>query len=159
MVIMLSDHLLRGAGLHAGRAGDHFSSDLGDDGDVGGVGERRAVIAGDGRGVRAAGAGIGHGGDDIRGAARRGKPDHHVFAGGAAAGDVALAQFFGVFIDFHGGGQSLGAAGHDVLHLSGSGGISGRTFGGVEGGDAAAGSGTDINQSASVAEAACYLSR
>ena len=116
-----------------------------------------SVIAGDGGGVRAAGAGVGHGGDDIGRAAGGGDADHHVFARGAAAGDVALAQFLGVFVDFDRRGQRLGSAGHDVLHLAGSRGVGGRAFGGVEGGDAAAGAGADVDQPAAVAQTAGHL--
>ena len=37
----VEDHLLGGRGLHAGGAGDDLGADLGDDGGVGDVGERR----------------------------------------------------------------------------------------------------------------------
>ena len=84
-------------------------------------------------------------------------PDDHILAGGAAAGDVALSQFLGVLVDFDGRGQSLGSAGHDVLHLARSGGVGGRTLGGVERGDASAGAGADVDQPAAVAEAARHL--
>ena len=145
------------AGLHARGAGDDFGANLGDDGDIGRLGKGRALIAGDGRGVGSASACIGDGGDHVGRAAGGGEADDNVFAGGAAAGDVALAQLFGVFVDFNGGGEGLGSAGHDVLHLSGSGGVGGRTFGGVEGGDATAGTGADIDEASAVAQAARHL--
>ena len=157
VVIMLQDHLLGGAGLHAGGTGDDFGADFRDDGDVGGGGERGVVIAGDGGGVGATGAGIGHRGDDVGGAAGGGESDDDVFAGGAAAGDIALAKFFRVFVDFDGGGEGFGASGHDVLHLCGSGGVGGRTLGGVEGGDAAAGACADVDEAAAIAQAAGHL--
>ncbi len=150
----VEDHLLGAGGLHAGGTGDDFGADFGNDGDVGGFGDGRAVIAGNGGGEGATGAGVGDGGDHVRGAAGSGDADHDVFAGGAAAGNVALAEFLGVFIDFNGGGQGLGAAGHDVLDLSGGGGVGGGTLGGVEGGDAAAGPGSDINETPAVSKAA-----
>ncbi len=82
--------------------------------------KRRAMIAGDCSGVSAACACIGDGGDNIGRAAGSGEADDDIFAGRAAAGDIALAEFFGIFIDFDGGGEGLGAAGHDVLHLPGA---------------------------------------
>ncbi len=154
VVIMLRIIFCADAGLHAGGAGDHFGADLGDDRDVGDLGKGRALIAGDGGGVGSAGSGVGGGGDNIGRAAGSGEADDDVFAGGAAAGDIALAQFFGVFVDFNGGGEGFGAAGHDVLHLPGSGGVGGGALGGVEGGDAAAGTGADIDEPAAVAQAA-----
>ena len=117
----------------------------------------RVVVAGDGGGVRSASACIGHGGHNIRCAARGGDADDHVLAGGAAAGDVPLAQLLRVFVDLDGRGQRLGSAGHDVLHLSGGGGVGGRTLRGIEGRDAAAGTGADIDQPAAIAQAAGYL--
>ena len=115
------------------------------------------MIAGDGGGMGSAGSGVGRRGDDIGGAARGGKADHDVFARGTAAGDVALAELFGVFVDFDGRGKGLGSACHDVLHLARGCGVSGGTLGGVECGNAAAGTGADIDEPAAVAETACYL--
>ena len=102
-------------------------------------------------------AGVGHGGHHVGGAARSGDAHHNVFARGAAAGDVPLAQFFGIFVDLDGRGQRLGPAGHDVLHLSGGGRVRGWTFGGVKRRNAAAGAGTDINQPATFAHATGHL--
>ena len=117
----------------------------------------RVVVAGDGGGVCSAGAGVGHGGHHIGSAAGGGDAHHNIFARGAAAGDVPLAQLFGVFVDLDGRGQRLGSAGHDVLHLSGSGGVGGRAFGGIERRNAAAGAGADVDQPAAVAQAARHL--
>ena len=124
------------------------------DGDVGDLGERSVGVAGDGGGLGAAGAGVLDGADDVGGAAAGGDADDDVFAGGAAAGDVALADLGGVFVDVGGGGEGLGAAGHDVLHLGGRGGVGGRALGGVERGDAAAGAGADVDEAAAVAQGA-----
>ena len=134
-----------------------LGTDFGNDGDIRGCLQGRAVIAGDGGGVRAACTRIGDGSDNVGGAAGSRKPDHDVFAGGAAAGDVPLAKFFGVFVDFDGGGQSLRTAGHDVLHLAGSGRVSRRALRGIQGCNSAAGTGANIDQSAAIAEAACNL--
>ena len=95
-----------------------------------------SLVAGDGGGLGAACPGVRDGGDHIRGAAGSGEADDDIFAGGAAAGDVALAQLFGVLVDLNGGGEGLGSAGHDVLHLARGGGVSGRALGGIEGGNA-----------------------
>ena len=114
-----------------------FRTDLGADGDVGDLGELRVGIAGDGSGLGSAGTGIVDGADHI-GRAARGRDTHDdVLARGAAAGDVTLAELGRVFVDIGGGGQSLGSASHDVLHLLRCGGKSGRALRGVEGGDAA----------------------
>ncbi len=148
----VEDHLLGGGGLHSGGAGDNFRADFCDDGDVSSLREGGVVIAGDGGGVCSAGSGVGDGGDDIGGASGGGDADDDVFAGGSAAGDVTLAEFFGVFVDFDGGSKGLGTAGHDVLDLAGSGGVGGRTLRGVECGDAAAGPCADVDEAAAVAE-------
>ncbi len=113
-----------------------------------------SVVAGDGGGVGSASAGVGHCGDDVGRAAGCGDADDDVLARGTAAGDVALAELFGVLVDLDGGGQGLGSAGHDVLHLTGGRGVGGWTLGGVERGNAAAGTSADIDQTAAVAQAA-----
>ena len=141
-------------GLHAGGPGDDLGADLDDDSGVGDLGERGAVIAGDGGGNGAAGAGVLDGADDVRCASGCRDADDDVFAGGAAAGDVALAEFRGIFVDVRGGGERLGAAGHDVLDLRGQGGVGGRALGRVERGDAAGGAGADVDQAATVAQRA-----
>ncbi len=76
---------------------------------------------------------------------------------GTAAGNVALAEFFRVFVDFDGRGEGLRSAGHDVLNLPWGRGVRGRALGGVEGGDAAAGACADIDKPAAVTEAARHL--
>jgi hypothetical protein len=109
-------------------------------------------VAGDGGGLGSAGAGVFDGADDVGGAAGGGDADDDVFAGGAAAGDVALADLGRVFVDVGGGGEGLGAAGHDVLDLLRAGGVGGGTLGGVERGDAAAGAGADVDEASAVAQ-------
>ena len=120
-------------------------------------GKWSAVIAGNPGRPGATRAGVGNGRHHVRGASGGGKPDDDVFTGGATAGDVALAQLFGVFVDLDRGSQGLGAAGHDVRDLPGSGGVGRGTLGGVEGCDAAAGSGANVDQPSAVTEAAGYL--
>src|ERR1700679_636532 len=85
-------HLLRAAGLHAGGTGNHLGAHLGDDGDVGSRGQWRIMITSDRRGVRAASPGVSHGGNDVRRTPGSGEADHYVLAGGASAGNVALAE-------------------------------------------------------------------
>ena len=121
-------HLLRGAGLHAGGAGDDLGAHVGHNRDIRGRFKRRAMVAGHRSGFGAAGTGIGYGGYHVGCAARSRKANYNIFAGGAAARDVALAQFFGIFVYFHGRGKRLRSAGHDVLHLARSGGVGGWTL-------------------------------
>ena len=119
----------------------------------GGALERRVAIAGEGDGVGAAAAGVFDGGDGEGSAS----------AGGDAEDDVVLAGLalfhFGdggggvVFAGFGGVGEGLGASGHDELHGARVGVESGRDFGGVEGAEAAAGSGADVDEASAVADA------
>ncbi len=134
------------------RAGEDFGADLGDDGGVGHIGERGVEIAGDGGGLGSAGAGVLDCADDVGSAAAGGDADDDVFARGAAAGDVALADLGRVLVDVGGGGKGLGAAGHNVLDLRRRSGVGWWALRGVEGGDAAAGAGTDVDQPATIAE-------
>ena len=150
----VADHLLGGCGLHAGGTGDDLGADLDDDGVVGDLGERGAGVACDGGGDGSAGAGVLHRADDVGSAAGGGDADDDVLAGGTAAGDVALAKLGGIFVDVGGGGEGLGAAGHDVLHLGGQGGVGGGTLGCVERGDAAAGACADVDEAAAIAQRA-----
>ncbi len=139
-------------GLHAGGAGDDLGADLADDGGVGYIGERGVVIAGDGGGLGSTGAGVFDGADDVGGAAAGGDADDDIFSRGTAAGYVALTDLGRVLVDVGGGGEGLGAAGHNVLDLRGRGGVSWWALRRVEGGDATAGTGTDIDEPASVTE-------
>src|ERR1700739_352459 len=149
----VGDHLLRGGGLHAGGAGDALGADFGDDGDVRDGRQGGAVVAGDAGGLGSAGARVADSGDDVGGASAGGETDDDVFAAGTAAGDVALAELFGVLIDLDGRGKGLGAAGHDVLDGLRRGGEVGWALAGVEGGDASAGAGTDVDEASTVADA------
>src|SRR5882757_7312275 len=146
----VEDHLLGACGLHAGGAGDDLGADLADDGGVGNIRERRVVIAGDGGSFGSAGAGVFDGTDNVRRAAAGGDADDDVFAGRATACDVALADLGRVLVDVRCGGEGLGAAGHNVLDLRGCGGVSWWALRRVEGGDAAAGTGSDVDQPAAV---------
>ncbi len=125
-----------------------------DDGGVGDVGERGIVVAGNGGGLGSAGAGVLDGSDDVGSATAGGDADDDIFAGGAAAGDVALADLGRVLIDIGGRCQRFRTAGHNVLDLCGQGGVGWGALGRVERGDAAAGAGADIDQPASVAQGA-----
>ena len=79
--------LLRGAGLHARRAREHFRSDDGDDGDVDGAGDFRIGRAGHGDGERAERARVLDRADRVGRASRRGDADD-----GIERGDVALLE-------------------------------------------------------------------
>jgi hypothetical protein len=87
----VEDHLLGRGGLHARGARDDLGADLSDDGGVGDFAERCVEIAGDGGGFCSAGACVLDGTDDVGGAATGGDADNDVFAGGTAAGNIALA--------------------------------------------------------------------
>ncbi len=80
-------------------------------------------IAGDGGGLCSACTGVFDCADDVGRAAAGGDTDDDVLPGGAAAGDVALADLGGVLVDVGGGGEGLGAASHYVLDLRWSGGV------------------------------------
>ncbi len=90
--------------------------------------------------------------DDVWCTTGGGDADDDVFARGATLGDVALAEFGGVLVDVRGAGEGLGAAGHKVLNLLGIGREGGGALGGVEGSDAAGGTGADVDEAAAVAE-------
>ncbi len=57
-----------------------------------------------------------------------------------------------VFAGFGGGGESLGASRHDVLHDARIGIEGGRDLGSVEGAETAAGSGADVDEASALAE-------
>src|SRR5580700_8321159 len=148
----VGDHLLGGGGLHAGGTGDDFGPDFGDDGGFDGSGERGARIAGDAGRFCAEGARVRDSGDDVGGASAGGEADDDVFAAGTAAGDIALAQLFRIFVDFDGRCEGFGSTSHDVLHGLGAGGEVGGNFAGVESGEASAGAGADVDEAAAFAE-------
>src|SRR6185312_390326 len=77
-----------------------------------------------------------------------------VLARRTTAGDIALADLRRVLIHVGGGGESFGAARHNVLDLRWSCGVGWWALRGVEGGDATAGAGADVDQAASVAKRA-----
>ena len=116
--------------------------------------ERGVVIAGNGGGLGAAGASIFNRGDHVGRAATGRETDDHVLARRAAAGNIALPQFGRILVHFDRRCQGLRASGHDVLNALRRGGKGGRALGGVEAGDAAAGSGANVDQAPSVAQAA-----
>ena len=69
----------------------------------------------------------------------------------AAAGYVALTHFAGVLIDLGSAGEGFRPTGHDVLHGLRRGGVGGWALAGIEGGDAAAGTGADVDEAAAIA--------
>ncbi len=119
---------------------------------VRGIGQRSIWIAGDAGGLRAQSPRIGDRRNHIGRAPAGGEADDHIFAAGTAAGDVALAQLFGVFIDLDRRGERLGSAGHDVLHGLRAGGEVGGNLAGIERGEASAGTGADIDEAAALAK-------
>ena len=153
----VEDHLLGAACLHSRGAGDDLRAHVGHDDDLRGGCQWRSLVAGDGGGMCATSAGVCHGGHDVGSAARSGDANHNVLARGAAASDVPLAKFFGIFVDLDGRGQRLGTARHDVLHLSGGGRVGRWTFRGVECRNAAAGASADVNEPAALAQTAGHL--
>ncbi len=95
---MFKHHFLRGAGLHAAGAGDHFGADFGHDGEVGSFGELRTSIAGDGDGFGSASPGVLDGGNGERSASAGGDADDYVVLAGLLLGDFAFAQLAGIFV-------------------------------------------------------------
>src|SRR6185312_5017218 len=118
-------------------------------GDLRKVGVR---VAGDRGGLRSARASVFGRAYNVRRASRGGDADDDVFASRAAAGYVTLAQFGGIFIYVGGRGESLGAAGHDVLHLRWGGRKCWRALRCIQRGNAARRAGADIDQAAAVAQ-------
>src|SRR6267378_4450854 len=93
------------------------------------------------RGLRVADDGNGEGS-----ASAGGDADDNIFSGWLLLRDFLAAQFAGVFVGFHGRAQRFWAAGdyeldHARIDIKG-----GRTFDGVEGGDAPAGASAHVDQ-------------
>src|SRR5580658_6483375 len=150
----VGDHLLRRRSLHAGGTRDDLGADLGDDGDVGGSSERGVRVAGDAGGLGSPGARVSDRGDDVGSASAGGQADDHVFPGGTTASDIALTELLGILVNLDRGSEGFRASRHDVLNGLRSRGEVRRAFAGVERSDASAGAGADVNQAASVAQAA-----
>ena len=148
----VQNHLVGGAGFHAGRSGENFGADFGDDGEIGGAFERGVSVAGEGDGAGSAAAGVFDGGDGEGGASAAGDAEDDIMFAGLAFLDFGEGECGVVFAGFGGGGESFGATGHDVLHGARIGIESGRNLGGVECAEAAAGSGADIDEAAALAE-------
>src|SRR5260370_42482614 len=101
--------------------------------------ERGVGIAGESDGGCAAAAGFGEGGEGEGSATTGSDAEDYIFFCGLAAGHFLAAGLGIVFADFGGGGQSFVASGDDEVDAVGVEG--GEDLDGIEGGDAAAGSG------------------
>jgi len=142
-------HFLRGTSLHAARSRDHFGTDFGDDGEAGGLLQRRIAVTGDRDSLRSVTAGVSDGGDGKRSASAGGDSDDNIILARFSFCDRALTELAGVFIGFDGGGEGLVTASDYELHHPRIGVEGWRTFGSIERGDAAASAGADVDQAAS----------
>ena len=148
----VQNHLLGGAGFHAARACQDFGADVGDDGEMGSTFELGVGIAGEGDGLRATTTGVLDGRNCEGSASAGGNADHDIFLCRLALDHFGAAQFAGILTGFGFGPKSFGPAGNDVLHEAGRSREGGRNFGSVEGADAPAGAGADVEQSSALAE-------
>ena len=148
----VEDHLVGCSSLHAGRAGENFGADLGDDGEMCGAFEWGVAVAGEGDGSGAVMAGIGDGGKSERRASAGGDTDDNVVLARPAFGHFGAGRCGVVFTGFVGNGKSFWTSSDEELHGAASDVESGRALGGIEGGDASAGAGADVNQASTLAE-------
>ena len=93
------------------------------------------------------------GADDVGGAAAGGDADECVLLGEACGGEVGCALLGDVFSGFAGFAEGFVAAGHEALDECGRDGEGGWALGGVEDAEAAAGSGSDVEEAAALLEA------
>src|SRR5271154_6489592 len=113
-------------------------------------------IAGDGGGLCSTRTGVLNRANDEWGTTAGRDPDDNVLTCRASTGDVALTDLRRVFVDVGRAGEGRGAASHYVLDLRGSRGVRWWALRGVEGGDTAAGTCTDIDESATITEGTCH---
>src|SRR5579864_5665784 len=148
----VQNHLLGGAGFHTAGACQDFGADVGDDGEMSSTFELGVGIAGEGNGLRATTTGVLDGRNCEWSASAGGNADDDIFLRRLALDHFGAAQFAGIFTGFGFGAESLGPAGNDVLHEAGRSGEGGRNFGSVEGADAPAGAGADVEKPSALAE-------
>src|SRR5207253_4771976 len=94
--------------------------------------------------------GFGEGGYGEGGASAGSDAEDYIFLIGLAAGHFVASGLGIVFANFGGGGQGLVASGDDEMDAVGVEG--GKDFDGVEGGDASAGTGADVDEASAAAE-------
>jgi hypothetical protein len=150
----VEDELGCGAGFEARAAGEDFGAGEGGDGDVGGGGHGGVGDAGERNGEGAEGIGVGEGSEDVGGSAAGGYAYERVLSGEACGCEVGCALLGGVFGGFAGFAEGGVAAGDETLHESCGDGEGRRNFAGVEDAEAAAGACSDVEEVASVVEAA-----
>ena len=114
--------------------------------------EERVAIAGYGDGLGALAARVFQGGDGEGGAAAGGYAYDYVVLSELAPSNFGAALLAGVFAGFGFGAECFGPAGDDVLDLGGIGIEGGWDFCGVQGADAAAGAGADVDEASTFAE-------
>ena len=108
------------------------------------------LVARDGCRMGSTAARVLHGTHDVGCPSGGGEADYDILAGRAATRYITLAEFGGILIDLYRRCNSFGTARNDVLDGLRRSGISGGTFRGVQRSDAAARSGSDVNQPATI---------
>lgn len=143
-------HFVGRAGLHAGRSGQDFRADFDDNSVARSALERRIGIASECNRMGAATSGFRQGGYGEGSASAGRYSEDNVFLCGPEAGNSFAAGSGVIFANFGGGDESLWAPCDqevDAMEIKG-----GRNFDGIEGGDASAGPGADVDEAPSAAE-------
>ena len=148
----IEDHLLRGASLHAGRARDHFRTNLGNDFQMRGFAQGRPGIADDGDGIRSTCAGVFNGRDGEGSASARCDADDDIVLRRFLLRDGSATERAGVLVGLDGRGQSFGTAGDNELDHARVDVESWRTLRCIERGNASAGAGADVDESPAMRE-------
>jgi len=146
----VENHLVSGCRFHARRSGEDFWAHLGDDREMCGALERRIRIAGECNGASTAVPCCFNGGECKRCAAARSDAEHNIVLPRFPARHFIAALFGVVLADFGVRRESFGTSGDNELHAIGV--ERRRTLGSIEGSDATAGSRSDIDQPAAVAQ-------
>src|SRR5580704_9149797 len=140
------DHLLRRAGFHARRTGQHFRTGFDDDSNLGCALQRRAAIAGDCDCLRAFRTGELQGGDGVRRASAGRNANHNIAATGFVTRQVVASVGTGVFVSLNGSSQCLFASSHNEPDAVGSKVECRRTLHRIQSTNPSAGARADVNQ-------------
>jgi hypothetical protein len=141
--------------LHAAGTGNDLWANFGHNGNVRGTAEWGIAVTGHGNGFGATTPSVFDCGNGERGAPAGRDSDHHVVLAGSFLCNFASAELARVFADLDGAEQSLCASGNHELHGFRVGAESGRAFGGIEGGDAPAGSCAYVDEPSALFEGRC----
>jgi len=144
----IEDHLLGGAGLESGGTREDFGANVGSDGDVGGAGERRSTIGGDGNGESALAFRVSDSGKDIRSSATRSESDDGVVSGQVKPFDIAASAGGAVFGTFDRLRDGFLPAGDQADHEIRGDAKRRGAFGRVENAETSTGAGANVDEAA-----------